>query len=214
MIRYESNGKHAYFDGLRFTRDDKTGYYLNSATRKRLHRYVWEYHNGEIPPGYTIHHKDHDKSNNEIDNLCILKSRKHASIHGVVKANNVQWRKWARRNLKENAVPEAVKWHKSDEGRRWHKEHYERTKHCLHQSIKLTCEFCGKEYEGVDMGRNRFCSNKCKAAWRRKSGVDDETRTCEYCRHHFTVDKYAKTRTCSRSCANRLRFKIRESKDG
>ena len=65
MISYKSNGKFAYFNGLKFTRDDKTGYYLNSTIRKRLHRCVWEYYNGEIPKGYHIHHKDNDKSNND-----------------------------------------------------------------------------------------------------------------------------------------------------
>ena len=42
--------KYQYFNGLKFTRDDKTGYYLNSTIRKRMHRYVWEFYNGQINP--------------------------------------------------------------------------------------------------------------------------------------------------------------------
>ena len=61
--------KEIWFNGIKFTKDDKTGYYLNSSIRKRLHRYVWELHYGEIPEGYHIHHIDFDKSN-IIRNLC------------------------------------------------------------------------------------------------------------------------------------------------
>ena len=59
------SSKYQYFNGLKFTRDDKTGYYLNSTIEKRMHRYVWEFYNGPIPKGYDIHHKDEDKANNE-----------------------------------------------------------------------------------------------------------------------------------------------------
>ena len=61
--------KEIWFNGIKFTKDDKTGYYLNSSIRKRLHRYVWELHYGEIPEGYHIHHIDFDKSNNDISNF-------------------------------------------------------------------------------------------------------------------------------------------------
>lgn len=34
-----------------------------------LYRLIWIYHYGEIPIGKTVDHKDHDKTNNNIDNL-------------------------------------------------------------------------------------------------------------------------------------------------
>lgn len=38
------------------------------------HRYVWEKHNGKIPRGHVIHHKDGNKLNNSIKNLqCMIK---------------------------------------------------------------------------------------------------------------------------------------------
>ena len=73
--------KIQYFNNVKFVRDDKTGYYLNSTLRKRMHRYVWEYYNGEIPKGFQIHHIDHDKSNNDISNLEMISRSKHAKIH-------------------------------------------------------------------------------------------------------------------------------------
>ena len=74
--------KYIYFNGIKFTRDEKTGYYLNSTIRKRLHRYVWEFYNGSIESGYDIHHIDGDKSNNDISNLAKMSRHKHAEIHG------------------------------------------------------------------------------------------------------------------------------------
>lgn len=47
----------------------------------RLHRVVWEYHNGEIPDGYHIHHRDGDRSNNDISNLELLEGHEHLSGH-------------------------------------------------------------------------------------------------------------------------------------
>jgi sugar lactone lactonase YvrE len=69
--------KYQHFNGIKFTRDEKTGYYLNSTIRKRLHRYVWEFYNGKIPEGYQIHHKDKDKSNNDISNLELMPFSAH-----------------------------------------------------------------------------------------------------------------------------------------
>ena len=82
MVQYFDNGDLACFDGLSFRRDKRTGYFLNSTTHKRLHVYVWEHYNGEVPKGYHIHHKDHDKNNNEIENLVLLSASEHASLHG------------------------------------------------------------------------------------------------------------------------------------
>ena len=63
--------KFQYFDRKRFTRDERTGYYLCSTqspdgTRKRMHVYVWEYYNGPVQDNYHVHHIDGDKSNNNI----------------------------------------------------------------------------------------------------------------------------------------------------
>lgn len=195
--------KYQYFNGVKFTMDDKTGYYLNSSIRKRMHRYVWEYYNGEIPEGYHIHHKDKDKSNNDISNLELIPFSAHAKLHSVETAKRKHNEMVV--NLRENALPKAVEWHGSDEGKQWHKEHFERMKDKLHPEEMMTCEMCGKEYIGKVSAENRFCSNKCKSAWRRQSGIDNEKRICAFCGAEFFVNKYFKTETCSRACANKKR---------
>lgn len=202
--------KYIWFDNLKFTRDEKTGYYLNSTIRKRLHRYIWEYHNGDIPKGHHIHHIDGDKNNNDIDNLKLVKASKHAKIHGKERfKNNKEW--FAKFHPK--GIKDAIEWHKSKEGKEWHKKQYQKTKHRLHEKKKFTCEYCSKEYIAEDTGKNRFCSNKCKSAWRRKSGIDDEERSCVVCGNTFKINKYSKTETCSGSCASKLAYKNRSSKN-
>ena len=202
MIQYFENGDIAIFDGLAFRRDKKTGYYLNAKTHKRLHVYVWEYFNGEVPKGYHVHHADFNKSNNEPDNLVLLDAKEHMALHG--KSWDSARHEKQIKVLIERAIPKAAEWHGSESGRRWHKEHYEQMKDILHQKKVFVCEECGKEFEATDHGSNRFCSNNCKSAARRKSGVDNETRKCEWCGNLFEVNKYAKTRTCCRSCRNKL----------
>lgn len=193
------NEKYQYFNGVKFTRDDKTGYYLNSTIRKRMHRYVWEYYNGEIPKGYQIHHIDHDKSNNSIENLKIISISKHMKMHSD--ENVKEHCESMIKNLDENARPKASEWHKSKEGREWHKKHYNRMKDKLYITKKYKCKQCGKEFEST-MTESKFCSNNCKSKWRREQGFDNEKRVCEHCGKEFTINKYSKTRTCSRKCAS------------
>lgn len=50
--------------------------------RSYLHRDVWEHHNGPIPAGYDIHHKDGDKANNRIGNLELIDKAEHARLYG------------------------------------------------------------------------------------------------------------------------------------
>lgn len=207
QVHYTDEGKHAEFNGEVFTRDERTGYYLttNNAAEpgRRLHRVVWEYFNGSIPTGYDIHHKDHNKKNNDIENLTCVSRKEHRRIH----ADEVSPETIAkmRKNLTDNARPLASQWHKSEAGREWHRVQYERTKDRLHAKKKFICEYCGREYEGTVHSVNRFCSNKCKSAWRRKAGANNVEKVCVICGAKFMTDKYKKTSTCSRVCAAALR---------
>lgn len=183
-------------NGIKFRKDKKTGYYLSgviNGKRKRLHRYVWEQINGEIPKGYDIHHIDHNKDNNEINNLEIISSKTHKKLHGIEMTE--EQRERYRKNLNEKARPKAVEWHKSDKAKDFHKELYKISLGAL-KPIKFICEYCGKEYYKINNGMNRFCSNNCKSAYRRKSGVDNETRKCIKCGKEYTCNKYSSRKMC------------------
>lgn len=65
------------------------------------HQYIWCLYNNrtEVPKGYVIHHKDHDKLNNSIDNLECLTRSQHMTYHATERATT-------RRNAVGNSVPE------------------------------------------------------------------------------------------------------------
>lgn len=211
MVQYLDGGKYAILNGMRFCRDDKTGYYLNSNTSTRLHRSVWESVNGPIPAGYEIHHIDHDKSNNEIENLAMLTVEDHHKIHADEMTE--EHRDKLRQNLIDTARPKASEWHGSESGREWHKGHYDRMKDKLHQKGAFVCDYCGEEYVAEITGKNRFCSNACKSAYRRKFGIDNEKRVCVVCGAEFETNKYSKAKTCSRRCRNLSRKSNRSSQN-
>lgn len=210
IVEYIDNGKRALFEGMVFTRDDDTGYYLNSTNHLRLHRAVYERYNGAIPSGYHVHHIDHNRRNNEPENLIALTAEEHERLHG--EALTEEQRERMRENLARTARPAASKWHKSEAGRQWHLMHYESMKDVLHKRESMTCIHCGATFEGRPCA-SRFCSNACKSAWRRKAGLDDETIQCEYCGREFTANKYAHARFCSRGCVNRWRALRRHSEN-
>ncbi len=206
MVEYLEDGDLAVYEGICYRRDKKTGYYLNSTRRMRLHRAVWQSENGAIPEGYHIHHIDGDKSNNEPDNLCLILGREHVSHHG--RERDAMFHDEIIQNLNENARPKACLWHKSEEGRKWHSEHAKKICESLEEK-RYTCQHCGVSFFRKPLGVNKFCSNACKSAHRREIGVDNEQRRCCSCGQLFETNKYSKASSCSRACANQMRTGIK-----
>lgn len=207
-IQYE-NG-YAIVDGYKFRKDVKSGYYLSGSIngkRIRLHRYIWEKENGKIPKGYDIHHIDHNKDNNDISNLELISSSRHKKIHGEEMSEELK--NWYRKNLNENARPKAIEWHKSKEAKDFHIRQYKISLGAK-KPIEMICENCGKKYKAIYNGVNRFCSNNCKSAYRRKSGVDDETRKCVACGKEYSCNKYSKRQKCN-DCSRKGNKESRQS---
>ena len=132
---------------------------------KRLHRTVWEYHNGEIPEGYHVHHKDGNRCNNDISNLILLQGSIHLSRH----MQSDQRRAAARESIK-HAVKAAPAWHRSDAGKEWHSKH---SKEAWENKgyITYVCTYCGKQFNSRKVygeSQNHFCHNNCRAAFRRQ----------------------------------------------
>lgn len=191
--------KYQYFNGERYCRDEKTGYFLSSkAPRKRIHRAVWEHYHGEIPQGFLVHHIDQDKSNNAIENLMLMPKPKHSEMHTSEYAKR-QYDKIIH-NMNTNVRPKAVEWHKSSAGRKWHKKHYENTKTALYEKVEKPCMYCGASFKGTKGNSSKFCSNKCKSAHRRKSGLDNIEKICENCGGAYIANKYQRTSFCSPEC--------------
>lgn len=211
MVQYFDMGQIACIDDYVFRRDKKTGYYLSTkpigAKRKRLHVYVWEREHGTIPKGYHVHHIDHNKANNEPDNLALLTASQHRQIHADEMED--ERRAKIKRNLIEKAIPASKAWHSSKEGLEWHRQHGIKMMR-EREPITYTCTMCGKEFQSRHIygkNENHFCSNNCKSAYRRKSGVDDVEKICECCGEGFKANKYSTVKYCQkcRGSSNRRR---------
>lgn len=165
----------------------------------RLHRVVYAYYYGDPPPGkeWHVHHKDGDRTNNQPENLELVRASEHLSHHN--RNPSPERLRQLRRNL-TLAREKAAEWHRSPEGRAWHSEHAKGEKE---RKRIGKCEQCGSEFRHVQRDA-RFCRKACKAAARRDSGVDDEDRNCLICGAGFRANRYWKKRTCSRKCAGAL----------
>jgi len=68
------------YDGLKFSIRNHGYYARTDGDRCLMHRYVWEKINGKIPEGHDLHHVNHDKSDNRIENLEIYTRSEHAKL--------------------------------------------------------------------------------------------------------------------------------------
>ena len=74
--------------------------------------------------------------------------------------------------------------------------------------IVKICEQCGEEYNSSSnvAHKQRFCSAKCKARYRRANGLNDTTRVCKQCGKEFICDICSRTQFCSRQCAGKYNY--------
>ena len=211
----KTNGaKIVYFNGNRYCRDEKSGYYKQSGVVKNgkkttsfLHRDIWESVNGALPKSFSIHHVDKDKNNNDIENLVAMPRSKHSKLHSGMLTLEEQEKR--RLNMLMNAHPAAKEWHSSEEGRKWHREHYKTTREKLYEKHEKVCLFCHSSFIGI--AHQSFCSNKCKSAYRRKMGKDLVEVKCGVCGKSFMTNRFKKSSTCSLHCAMVRRWKNRKS---
>lgn len=177
------------FNGRRYT---KRGRYFQCGSRF-LHREVWKHHHGEIPRGWHVHHVNGDPEDNRVENLCAMSGARHISEHHKGHGRRP-----------DAALAALPKWRATPVGQRHMRLMGIRNAHNLRVEREFCCEQCGTVSAAKDTGANRFCSNACKAKWRRHAGLDNERRTCAACCAEFDVNRYSKQQCCSRGCSRRL----------
>ena len=190
-----------YFNGIRFALTKGNKYFVNTSLHTSMHRYVWEYYNGEIPKECEIHHKDGNRHNNNISNLECISISEHRRLHGRILTE--EQRKRRRDNLNNNVRPKEIEWNKSDEGKQWHKEQLKTRKDNRKMQTCL-CKQCNKEFTFFGQKTRQFCSGACAQQYRRDNKLDKIQQTCCVCGTSFLTDKYRPAKTCSRSCANKI----------
>jgi hypothetical protein len=94
MIKEMKQGKELVKTTWGNARIRNDGYYYISSCKdgfngKSVHRLIWEaFYKKEIPEGYDIHHVDHNKLNNAIQNLQCVSHSKHVSFHNKGKKHS------------------------------------------------------------------------------------------------------------------------------
>lgn len=159
-----------------------------------LHRVVWQYYFGDIPKGFVIHHIDHDKNNNNIENLRLLTKEQHSIIH--------------RKGLTVNKRISGIC---ANCGHPFYAYENGRNKFCSRKCacafhykqnlVSRTCALCGKVFFTNRYGKAKCCSNSCAQKYRGRE--HQETKICPVCGEKFTKVKNSKKRFCSKSCASK-----------
>lgn len=135
-----------------------------------LHQYVWWLHNGYVPKkkdGLTIHHKDEDIKNNEIENLEVMANSKHLEKHWNLERE--QRLSISLENL-EKARIAGLEWCKTSEGKSAKKKIGEESWINQNNYTTLICEECGLKFTihvsclNREKNKTRFCSRKCQSA--------------------------------------------------
>jgi ribosomal protein L37AE/L43A len=139
------------YKGEKYYRDKRDGYYKTSRTRGRLllHRTIWEdEHEQVVPPGWHVHHIDHDRGNNDGANLAALPAGDHHRKHITEDGPRGAF-----------ADPFGVRSAKRKDEWRQRKPR------------KYTCAECGSEYTSRSNKPTFYCSRQCcdRAMHRRRA---------------------------------------------
>ena len=164
------------YNGIRFS-VTPNGYYAGSKNYERflLHRYVYKTLCGDIPKGYVIHHKDHNRGNNLLSNLELVRQKDHAHLHFGERIEQIISSAVGNRKRK-NQIPQ-------DEVKRRMNDHL-----CLWCGCQLASE---GEY---------YCSSHCKEKFKRHNGLRDVEKVCVICGKKFLSNRLDYARTCSPQC--------------
>lgn len=109
-------------------------------SRHLLHREIYMAHVGPIPDGYIVHHVDHDKYNNQPENLVAISKSDHAKEEGHGRDKL--------RAYVESHTPE--EWGQRSKDLVWSKR----------KPRDVACAECGEVFQSTGM-RAKFCGSRC-----------------------------------------------------
>ena len=187
---------HQMFKGVKFCLNT-SGHYTKSWSA--VHQAVWRYYFGEIPEGYEIHHRDGDKSNNDIYNLQMLTKAEHRKVH------------FAKPHLRENfkkafkcdychkefsAIDCGTNRFCSPECKSAFFYRYKKNQ------VERTCAYCGKIFTTSKYNNTKCCSASCA----RKLAVQQnlEEVPCPVCGENFFREKNSNKIYCSKKCYEKV----------
>lgn len=189
------------------------GYFSHRRLGQLLHRRVFEDNFGPVPDGYCVHHKDHDRTNNDPSNLSVMPAGEHTRHHNT----GAVWSEERRQEQRERFMAFMASRPAETLVCVQCRQPYE------HRSITPPGGFCGtrcmdlyrrpvfagEERECAQCGSSfdairpvqRFCSARCNRAYQtRRPPVDRTPKPCLACGTSFTP-KRNNAKYCSRPCA-------------
>lgn len=124
--------------------------------REYLHRRIYADWHGPIPEGWHVHHRDHDRSNNDPANLALLRGADHLSLHGQRPTERQMAARRANRLHATAGNAKLTREQRSASGHAgWHKQRVVGPQH------RGSCRVCGKETVGWRRGGKTICSGAC-----------------------------------------------------
>ena len=218
---------HQEFNGVVYHKNN-LGYYCGKDCL--LHREVWKFHNGDIPAGYHVHHRDDDKNNNQIENLQLLTKSAHHKLHSAnkpkveivcpvcgktfltVAERPAKFCSAHCRNKKKYVSAQPVQKNCQECGKPFETYAAKSAKFCskkcqrknwLARIVKGTCAICGKPITFTNGQPRKTCSEQCEGLlmWKnRATKTKLVSRTCEFCGKEFHTDASKPSKFCSRNC--------------
>lgn len=196
--------RHQQFEGVKYHKN-RDGHYERTVS---IHRMVWQYYHGNIPPKHDVHHENTIKDDNNPTNLQLLPKAEHMKLHE--KSSLAKFRS----NLKAFTCANC--------GKEFYSPDYKKIKFC---SVKCsnafnhknrafetrTCKRCGKEFLARIDSKTVFCSGECVALDRAARGR--EIRECVICGKSFETIKSSRNKTCCVECGRVLQWQTRKRKE-
>jgi hypothetical protein len=197
------------FNGVKYRRYEDRPYFTpGQADKVRgarfLHQDIWAAEHGPIPSGHDVHHQDGNPLNNDVSNLVLMESSAHQALHAAERQASGWYVTPEKLAHLASIRPLAAAWHSTEEGHALHSQNGHKVWEQV-ETRAAACGQCGKDFEYRSIQVPIYCSNSCKSAARRASGIDDEVRECARCGKKFSINRYATRRCCSRTCGQQLR---------
>jgi len=181
---------HQRFNGVTFCQNH-SGHF---STNFPIHRAVYLYYRGDIPANHDIHHIDHNKANNVVENLQCLTPAEHKHVHN----SEIKPREFTCEICGKKFFSSRLDWQNV---RYCSKRCNSRAFKQNHMEIR-TCAYCGKEFSSPAVNPTRFCSASCQnnALWDSKWQQRRlEPKICPICEQEF-IPKTGRQIYCSRHC--------------
>lgn len=142
---YFRYGKNRYFQTC--TQKNKI------KTWTKLHRDVWEHHNGKIPAELMIDHIDRDTANNHISNLRLVTAKQNR--------DNIseEHKKMYSQRMKEYNSQQSGKWWQDPEKKKQRSKALSAS--WANRSIEKQCLLCNKVFTAKHNSAT-YCSKECR----------------------------------------------------